>query len=73
MAEEYQMQISNRMLTTILFLASLQVVDFQLVAATAAYDLVVVDADTNLPIKGVNVVGWFSKQQWMESMDGVSA
>ena len=51
-AEEYQMQISNRMLTTILFLASLQVVDFQLVAATAAYDLVVVDADTNLPIKG---------------------
>ena len=65
------MQISNRMLTTILFLASLQVVDFQLVAATAAYDLVVVDADTNLPIKGVNVVGWFSNSNgwkaWTES------
>ena len=65
------MQISNRMLTTILFLASLQVVDSQLVAATAAYDLVVVDADTNLPIKGVNVVGWFSNSNgwkaWTES------
>lgn len=65
------MKISNKILAAMLFLVSLQMCGFQLLAATAAYDLVVVDADTNVPIKGVDVVGWFSNSNgwkaWTES------
>ena len=40
-------------------------------AATAGFDVCVIDADTNLPIKGVGVVGWFGNSNgwraWTES------
>ena len=42
-----------------------------LFAATAGFDVVVVDGDTFAPIKGVDVVGWFSNDNgwkaWTES------
>jgi len=57
----------NRRLVLLVF----QFITIQLFAATAAYDLVVVDADTLTPVKGVNVVGWFSNSNgwkaWTES------
>lgn len=65
------MQVSNKIIAAMLLYVSLQMVGLRLVAATAAYDLVVVDADTNQPIKGVDVVAWFSNSNgwkaWTES------
>ena len=65
------MQVSNKIMAAMLLYVSLQMVGLRLVAATAAYDLVVVDADTNQPIKGVDVVAWFSNSNgwkaWTES------
>ena len=70
----------------------LGVAAIRLNAATAGFDVLVVDADSGTPISNVEVTGWFAnsngwkawtesapgdwlvcKQQWMESMDGVSA
>ena len=43
----------------------------QLAATTASFDVLVVDAETGLPISGVNVAGWFSNSNgwkaWTES------
>ncbi len=65
------MQISSKMFIAMLFTVSLQMCSVQTLAATAAYNLIVVDADTDLPIKGVDVVGWFSNSNgwkaWTES------
>ena len=65
------MKYSSRMATRILVPLISLIVTTQLFAATAAYDLVVVDADSRLPLKGVNVVGWFSNDNgwkaWTES------
>ena len=65
------MTTSNNTVKVFLALACTQLLHFQLVSATASYDLLVLDADTMKPIKGVDVVGWFSNSNgwkaWTES------
>ena len=65
------MKHNSKMGTRMLILLGFQVLTMRLLSATAAYDLVVVDADTLKPIKGVDVVAWFSNNNgwkaWTES------
>jgi hypothetical protein len=69
--EATRMKYNSRMATRTLVPLISNIVATQLFAATAAYDLVVVDADSFLPLKGVDVVGWFSNDNgwkaWTES------
>ena len=61
---------NNRTLYAMLFIAFIVTVR-SLFAATAGFDVVVVDGDTLSPINGVDVVGWFSNDNgwkaWTES------
>lgn len=65
------MRCYSKMATRILFLNFLLLETTHLFAATAAFELLVVDADTMVPIQGVDVVGWFSNNNgwkaWTES------
>ena len=61
---------NNRTLHSMLLIV-FSVAVSSLFAATAGFDVVVVDGDTFAPIKGVDVVGWFSNDNgwkaWTES------
>ena len=61
---------SNRLLNKMLML-TLCLAVHQVVAATAGFDVLVIDADSGTPIKGVDVVGWFANSNgwkaWTES------
>lgn len=65
------MRLNSKMATRTLLLNFLLLVTAHLFAATAAFELLVVDADTMVPIQGVDVVGWFSNNNgwkaWAES------
>lgn len=61
---------NNRTLHSMLLIV-LSIAPGSLFAATAGFNVLVVDADTLAPIKGVDVVGWFSNDNgwkaWTES------
>ena len=71
MMEVPRMRLNSKMATRTLLLNFLLLVTAHLFAATAAFELLVVDADTMVPIQGVDVVGWFSNNNgwkaWAES------
>ena len=62
---------SNRILNKVLLFFMLGTFASSLFATTAGFDVLVVDAETFDPIKGVDVVGWFSNgngwKAWTES------
>ena len=67
---ERTMVINDKIVRTILMFIVCGVA-YWLEASTAGFDVLVIDAEVGTPIKGVNVVGWFSNRNgwkaWTES------
>ena len=65
------MKNSNRMANNVLTIIVYLGVARHLLAATAGFDVLVTDADSGIPIEGVEVVGWFGNDNgwraWTES------